>query len=48
MQIRRGTYGVTDIIIGSGLGDLSSIPEQDCISYNANLLGKSMNQLFSL
>ena len=35
-------------VIGNGHSNMSSNPEQDCISYNANILGKGMNPVILL
>ena len=35
--------GVMITVVGNGLGDTSSNPRRECISYSANTLGKGMN-----
>ena len=39
----RGTLSIGVIILGNGIGDPSSNPGRDCVSFHANSNGKDMN-----
>ena len=43
MKFSCGSYGITVIIIGSGLGYIQILDKTVCISHSASTPGKGMN-----